>query len=1079
MTPRTGFVPTFVAGICLAIPLSSSTLLAQKPGGASDRLLAAFYQDPAWQDLLGDAGGEWRVEWCPATGTPRALYGSGLTQTEWRENSLAEARRHAHLLLQERGELLRLGTSEFRETIGARMGRTWVLVFDQYFRGVPVVGGRADVRVHMLGRVPMFGSTAWQLAADFDVVPALTTETAQAIAWQAHGAAPTGAPQPAAAGAARLVIWGDVTAKELQQPALAWEVALSNVAADGRGVIGRFYVDAKNGAVLHFANDKHECGPACGHLRPALTATATATAAAGAAAPAALPVLTTVTVRGWTRTGVDAYSALTNAALPGLVLNVPGIGNVTTDLNGQFTINIAAPVSIAVGALDGRHHATIAGSSAPSGNFTVNPGVATTIQLLTAGATVNQAAHTTTSYWCDRVNEYARSILGNSPQLATADGVVPTVNIANTCNAYYTGNTINFYQAGGGCSNSAASTVIAHEWGHGLDDRYGGISQTNGLSEAWGDITGMYLVDSPLLGSGFSTAGVPLRDGNNTVQYPASGGVHTQGQSFMGFAWKLRDRLATTLGNRPAAVTLTNDIVFGSIVADATDQQAAVLEVFIADDDDANLANGTPHAADLIWACNQHSLPYPSLQSVPNNECTAAIALVNGVNGPFTNANASTSSPAWSCASGGNDVWFRYIAGAAGTLTISTCSQATWDTALQVFSGSCGALTSIGCLDDSCSFQTSLSVPVSAGLYYVRVGGYQGATGTFSLTVNGPAGTVAASDAYGTACGLSSKSFYETFASGAFDLGNGSLRLVRAGTFHIAQPGGGFVAPPGGAQTLTLADDAVVMVTLASAFPMVGGSTTSLEVCSNGFVSAATGNGTAYTPSAGAWLGSVQPRWGTWHDFNPAAVGSGLVKFHEAGAISYVTWDGVYSYGTTAANTFQLQFDRNTGNVTFAWSTMVASGNGWLVGYTAAAPNTDPGNRDISASLPATFRTGADNAEPLALASTLPQLGTTLTFTTTNFPASSLLGLQILSPTRVDPGLPLDVIGMLGCFQYAPPDVMNLLFPVAQQGSYAMSVPNSAPLMGFQFAAQSVAFVNGVNPAGLVTSNGIALTVGL
>lgn len=1044
-------------------------LWAQKAQDPSSQALSAFYASDSWRALLEAAPGEWRVEWCAATGTARAIWGSGIPLLDWRENSLAEARRHANRLLAEHAELLQLGTSEFRETIGARMGRTWSFTFDQYFRGLPVVGGRADVRVNMVGRVPMFGSTAWQIPANFGVAPALTPEVATAIAWQQLAAAPTGVPQPAPVAAPRLVVWGDVTAKDLQQPLLAWEVAISNVAADGSGVVGRYYVDAKTGAVVHFTDDKHTCGAGC--TNPVH----------GAPASAAPPVLTTVTVQGWTRTGIDAFSALVNVPLPGLVLNVPGIGNVTTDANGQFTIDIAAAVNITVGALDGRHHSPIAGTSAPSGVFTVNPGVATTIQLLTAGATINQAAHTTASYWCDRVNEYSRAILGNTAQLATADAILPTVNIANTCNAYYTNNTINFYQAGGGCSNTANATVIAHEWAHGLDDRYGGISNTTGqgLSEGWGDIIGMYLVDSPLLGSGFQTAGVPLRDGNNTRQYGSATEVHAAGESWMGFAWKLRDHLAITLASRPAAIALTDDIVVSSIVADAIDQPGAVLEVFVADDNDGNLSNGTPHSADLIWACQQHSLPYPNMPGIPNNECAGALPLGNGVNGPFTTVGSTTSAPAWSCASGGNDIWFTYVAGGAGTLTVSTCGVASWDTAIQVFSGSCGALTSVACNDDSCSLQSQVSIPVTLGTYYVRVGGFGGATGSFSLNVSGPLGTLASSVPYGTACGLASKAFYESMAAAAFDLGNSGMRLVRSGNFYVAQPGGTYVAPPGTATTLALTDDSVASVTLGTSFPYIGGTTTSLEVCSNGFVSVATGNGTGFTPSAAAWLTSTQTRWGTWHDFNPTLVGSGQVKFHEAGAISYVTWDGVYSFGTTAANTFQLQFDRSTGNVTFAWATMVASGNAWLVGYTAGGANVDPGNRDISATLPATFRTSADNAQPLALASTLPQLGTTLTFTTTQFPASSLLGLQMLGLQHIDPGVPLDLIGMPGCFQHASLDVMYPMFPGAQQGTYAMAVPNNPALMGFQMSGQSVAFVNGVNAAGLVTSNGLQITVGL
>ena len=424
------------------------------------------------------------------------------------------------------------------------------------------------------------------------------------------------------------------------------------------------------------------------------------------------------------------------------MLNVPGIGAVTTYASGQFTIDIAAATTITVGNLDGSHHNPITGASAPSGTFTINPGVATTIQMPTSAATVNAAAHTTTAYWVDRTNEYARSILGNTAQLTTASGIGVTLNIASTCNAYYTGNTINFYQAGGGCSNTAFSTVIAHEWGHGLDDRYGGISQTNGLSEGWGDIIGCYLLDTPNLGSGFQTAGVPLRSGNNTTQYPCTGcAVHTAGQSWMGLAWKLRNRLATTYGNRTQAIAVTNDIVVSTIAANALNQADAVREVFVADDNDGNLANGTPNYNDLVWACNQHSLPYPGqTSSVPNDECAAAAALGSGRSAQFTTVGASRSAPAWACGSGANDAWFSYAATTTGSLTVSLCSKATWDTVIQAFSGACGTHTSLGCNDDSCATQSSLTFNVTAGqTYRIRVGGYNGATGTFRLDVTPPA----------------------------------------------------------------------------------------------------------------------------------------------------------------------------------------------------------------------------------------------------------------------------------------------------------------------------------------------------
>ncbi|MCU0866979.1 MAG: hypothetical protein MUC36_24600 [Planctomycetes bacterium] len=1064
MLERRSLVVSLLTSATLAVALT-----AQKPASATQDQLAAFQQGPAWRELLDGQAGSWRIEWCAATGTPKAIWGSGIALADWRENSLAEARRHAHQLLRDRAALLKLGDSEFREVIGSRMSRTWTFTFDQYYRGLPVIGGRADVRVHMVGRVPMFGSTAWQIPAGFDTTPRFDADTALAMAWQALGEVPSGARQPAAVAPPRLVIWGDVEAKELSTVRLAWEVAISNIAADGSGKVGRYYLDAATGAVLRYENDKHECGFAgCGH------------GTAAAPTPAAPPILTTVTVRGWTRTGNDGFSALVNVPLPGLQLTVPGIGAVTTDNNGQFTINIVSPVSIAVGNLDGRHHASINGAAAPSGSFTVNPGVATTIQLLTAGATFNEAAHTTTSWWTDRTNEWCRTILGNSPELATADNIGVTVNIASTCNAFYTGNSMSFYSAGGSCNNTAFSTVVAHEWGHGLDDRYGGISQTNGLSEGWGDICGCYQADSPILGSGFSTAGVGIRDGNNTRQYPTGGGVHAQGESWMGFAWKLRERLATTLGNRPAAIALTEDIVVSTIAADATNQADAVREVFIADDNDGNLANGTPNSADLIWACNQHSLPYPGLpSSVPNDDCATALPVANGLNGPYTNTGALSSSPSWPCGNGGSDVWFVYNVGQAGTLTASTCGQASHDTTIEIFSGSCAALTSLGCNDDTCALQSTVSVPVAPGTHYIRVGGYNSAMGPFSLDVNGPAGVPAATAPFGTGCYRSSRSFYESLASAAFDLGNSSMRLVRnpAG-FYVAQAGGTYVAPTAAATILTLLDDSFQTVALTGTLQYPGGSTSSLEICSNGFVSPATGNGNAWTPVIAAWLASPQARWGTWHDFNPTIAGSGKVKFQQIGNVAYVTWDGVYSHTTTNANTWQLQFDLTTGNVTYVWQTMVASGNAWLVGFAAQGASADLGSVDITAALPATFRTGTTDALPLVLGSTLPQLGSTLTLTTTQFPASSALGIQILSTTRLDPGIDLTAIGMPGCLQHAGLDSLNLLVPTAGSATFPFPIPNNPSLNGFQLTAQSAAFVSGVNAAGLITSNGVALTVG-
>jgi Zn-dependent metalloprotease len=68
-------------------------------------------------------------------------------------------------------------------------------------------------------------------------------------------------------------------------------------------------------------------------------------------------------------------------------------------------------------------------------------------------------------------------------------------NLANTCNAYYTGNTINFYLAGGGCANTAFGDVVAHEFGHNVVEKAG--SGQGAYGEGMGDVHGMLLSDIP------------------------------------------------------------------------------------------------------------------------------------------------------------------------------------------------------------------------------------------------------------------------------------------------------------------------------------------------------------------------------------------------------------------------------------------------------------------------------------------------------------------------------------------------------------------------------------------------------
>ncbi len=119
-----------------------------------------------------------------------------------------------------------------------------------------------------------------------------------------------------------------------------------------------------------------------------------------------------------------------------------------------------------------------------------------------------------------------------------------------------------------------------------------------------------------------------------------------------------------------------------------------------------------------------------------NDEC--AMATPVGPGGvAFDTGAATLSAEPWNCALGGGpDLWYAYTATTATALTVSTCGSS-YDTALEIFSGTCAALVLEACNDDTCGLQSSVQVMALAGAtYYVRVGGFNGLFGAGTLLVN-------------------------------------------------------------------------------------------------------------------------------------------------------------------------------------------------------------------------------------------------------------------------------------------------------------------------------------------------------
>jgi hypothetical protein len=349
-----------------------------------------------------------------------------------------------------------------------------------------------------------------------------------------------------------------------------------------------------------------------------------------------------------------------------------------------------------------------------------------------------------------------------------------------------------------------------------------------------------------------------------------------------------------------------------------------------------------------------------------------------------------------------------------------------------------------------------------------------------------PVSNCASAVSYGTGCPNQPESVYEHWVSG-FDLNNTTVTWLRTGSGYIMLTSlpGTFVPPSLSAVNVApLMLDGEQVMPLSGPMPVPGGTTSSLNVTTKGQIQfASTTVGTIdYTPTVAEFLADLRTQFVLWHDYDQTDLGSGLILFEEVGGVAYVTWNGVHSYSSTAASTFQFQFNIATGNVTLVIGTMggFANPDDGLIGYTLGGASSDPGATDFSA-LTGTVSVYDVPALPLALGTNgSPSIGNAgFALLVSDAPVLVPVGIQFFGTAVVNPGLDLTFLGMPGCSAYTNGDLGASTFPMAgPTGSFAFPIPNNNALIGVVLSTQTVMF-SLATPFNLVSSNGVALTLGV
>ncbi|MEP7097674.1 MAG: hypothetical protein ABI748_08425, partial [Dokdonella sp.] len=607
-------------------------------------------------------GGSWEMRWDRRSDRPNLIQGSGIPLIPGSGNTLAAAtlglspsvaiemptvEALLRTFIAENQDLLQTAGMGFRlneaNSVPYGEGRDhWFIQFDQYKDGVRVDGANLFFRISH-GNIVQFGSNRVATVA-IAVKPATNRKSAFANAWKELGF-PTGT-----------VVADTVEAGELlvlpidplgQQPGeiyagmdgngyahrLAWRYVFR---VNDDAATYEVLVDAQTDSVIEVRDlNEYVAATVSGGIYP------TTNTDAEVVKPMPFASVSNGTTKITDALGIYDY----------------GSGSATTTLNGKY-----------FKMSDGCGSISLANST--DGNLALGSSAGTDCTTPGVGGAGNTHASRTGFYHLTNINRKAVTFFPSNPWLAST--VTANMNVNDVCNAFWNGSSLNFFKSGSGCSNTGEiAAVFLHEWGHGMDTNTGGSAPEYGSGEAVGDTFAFLETKDACIGKNFQP-GVPcyncntsctgVRDvaafstlGAATIAKPSTITSTTgaacarwacpyntpQGQAYrgpMGYEghcesyiassanWDLSQALIDKFGAQQGWAQM-DKIWYGSLVpsksayrvaSGGTCNIAAQVDgcgannwytVYLAaDDDDGNLANGTPNACRIWDAFNAHGI---------------------------------------------------------------------------------------------------------------------------------------------------------------------------------------------------------------------------------------------------------------------------------------------------------------------------------------------------------------------------------------------------------------------------------------------------------------------------------------
>jgi subtilisin-like proprotein convertase family protein len=646
-----------------AVPLESTAVAGSKKA--------------AWGRLSMNATGGWRVLLDAKSGAPLLVDGVGIPWAAAAPKGAAAPTLEAledsfRKFLADNRDILLADDAELRLDRDASVELTpnaSQVVFDHVVAGIPVLG---DKYVFMLGHgnLVLFGASRWTPVTT-SPVPAIGSAEALGRLQIHMGLAPSTPMKVMGPGELFFLPREVATAAGPGYgTSLIWRVV---VQVDGHPGTWVGYVDANDGTVRAFFDDD-KYAQVKGGVLPEST---DGICPSGCEQPGFPMPFADLTIGG----NPSGFSGPN-----GLFSCTPGGATATTTLSGQF-VRIADVCG------------TISRSATCDADLDLGLSAGIDCSVPAGASPGDTKAARTGFYHINRVKERVRGWLPGNVWLTQQ--LTENTNVNQVCNANWSGGQLNMFRSGSGCNNTGEiAGVVIHEFGHGLDENDGG--GFDNPSEAYADINEFLHDRTSCVGRGFFQSGVcsgygnpcttcnGIRDmnwsarANNVPSTPSvfisncQGGsgpcgkeVHCEGYLAGETIWDLATRdlpasglsadsawqLTDRLWNQSRSGSTGNAYTCSGGTGNSCGAGHWMTKIRVADDDDGNLANGTPHAAAIFAAFNRHGIACGAAGDATNQSFSTCPALAT----PTVTTIASTNSVQLSWTSVPNAASYRIL----------------------------------------------------------------------------------------------------------------------------------------------------------------------------------------------------------------------------------------------------------------------------------------------------------------------------------------------------------------------------------------------------------------------------------